>query len=205
MSESKAKERRKELALMSDETNPREVADEMAVTIRKMIEDRDAKVTSAKEHLVSQLEVTSDKYRTANGVMSALDTLRTVYGDDMDDDIFGQISEAKLIATAMSARATSLAARATELTPEAMDLLCEGVYDEFFSDSFEANEDLPFDMAVELMVLQLCQNVGQAAQDIVDFAKHADEEIDKARDTLREHCESNGLDFLEVCGEKPEG
>lgn len=197
MSEKKAKEDRK-VKLMTNEAKPEDTAKEMAKSIAKMYEDRDRKATSAKEHLVSQLEVTSDKYRTANGVMAALQVVRDVLGKTTD--YVEEISIAKDVASHMSGIASDMALKAKGLYPEEMDKLCQGFYDQEFSEG----KGSALEMIDELMSLQLCQNVGPNAEDISDFCKTADEEIEKAREDLRKFCDENGLDFDEVCGEQQE-
>lgn len=195
MSESKRKAERKKMDLVAGEAKPQEVAEEMARSIAKMYEDRDKKAVSAKEHLISQLEVTVDKYRTANGVMSALDTVRLVYGRgylEIDDEL----AVAKSVAKVAAGVAQAMAKKAGQLDPEEMDQLCDGFYQKEFADGDADARDL----VDELMSLQLCQNVGPNAEDITEFVRHADEEIEKARNDLREHCEKNGLDFDELCG-----
>lgn len=195
MSESKRKAERKKMDLVAGEAKPQEVAKEMARSIAKMYEDRDKKAMSAKEHLISQLEVTVDKYRTANGVMSALDTVRLVYGRgylEIDDELV----VAKGVAKVAAGTAQAMAKKAGLLDPEEMDQLCDGFYQKEFADGDADARDL----VDELMSLQLCQNVGPNAEDITEFVRHADEEIEKARNDLREHCEKNGLDFNELCG-----
>lgn len=195
MSESKRRAERKKMDLVAGEAKPQEVAEEMARSIAKMYEDRDKKAMSAKEHLISQLEVTVDKYRTANGVMSALDTVRLVYGRgylEIDDEL----AVAKGVAKVAAGVAQAMAKKAGLLDPEEMDQLCDGFYQKEFADG----ESDARDLVDELMSLQLCQNVGPNAEDITEFVRHADEEIEKARNDLREHCEKNGLDFDELCG-----
>lgn len=200
MSERKTKMARKagdDIALVTEEADPKAVAEEQAKAIRKMIEDRDKKMMSAKERLVSQLRVTVDKYRTANGVMSALSTVREVRGTGSYIDLTEEIDIAKGVATKMAQVTSDLADKAESLEPESLDMLCEGVYDAEFSQG----EHGPHELVEQLMILQLCQNVGPSAEDVVEFAKRADEEIDKAREELKVHCEKNGIDFLELCGE----
>lgn len=194
MSEKNAKEERK-FKVIAGEADNKKIADDMAESIRKMYEDRDKKALAAKEHLVSQLAVTSDKYRTANGVMSALDTVRTVFGEDMLG-IDEELNIAKHIAKHMAAMSMDMADAAKKLCPDDMDKLCDGFYDKEFSGA-------AIDLAYELMALQLCQNVGPSAQDVTDFCRTADTEIEKARENLRTFCSENGLDFNEVCGIKP--
>lgn len=197
MSEKKAKEDRK-VKLMTDEAKPEDTAKEMAKSIAKMYDDRDKKATSAKDHLVSQLEVTSDKYRTANGVMAALQVVRDVLGKTTD--YAEDISIAKTVATRMANTAYEMSEKAVQLDPEEMDQLCLGFYDQAFSEG----KGSALEMIDELMSLQLCQNVGPNAEDIAEFCKTADEEIEKAREELRKFCSENDLDFNEVCGEQQE-
>ena len=196
MSESKTKRERK-LKLVTEEAGVQEVANEMARQISKMYEDRDKKAIAAKEHLVNQLKVTADKYRTANGVMSALDTVRLVAGSHQGDDLLYDISMAKGVAVVMAHKAQEMAAKASKLDPDDMDKLCDGFYETEFADS---ETTTAVEMVVELMLLQLCQNVGPSAEDVVDFIVHADDEIEKARKNLKEFCEENDIDFNELCG-----
>lgn len=194
MSEKKAKADRK-LKVMTEEADARSVAEEQARSIWKMYEDRDRKALGAKDHLVFQLRVTSDKYRTANGVMSALSCVREVAGDGMGDTI-EQIAMAKSVATEMASVAEDMATKARGLSPDEMDQLCDDFYDKEFSE----HDSSIIDMVAELMILQLCQNIGPNAEDIVEFLKHSDEEIEKAKETLITFCNENKIDFDELCG-----
>lgn len=195
MSEKKARQDRK-IKMVTEQADPKDVAEDMAKSISKMYEDRDKKAMSAREHLVSQLKVTADKYRTANGVMAALATVRDVVGSHGDMTLDDEIVMAKSVATSMSRIASIMADKAGDLDPEEMDKLCKGFYNEDFSQ----DDDSAGEMVHELMMLQLCQNVGPDAGDIVDFCKHADEEIDKARENLKTFCKENDLSFNELCG-----
>jgi len=195
MSEKNAKQDRK-LQLVTEEADNEKVAKEMAESIRKMYDDRDKKAVGAKEHLVAQLDVTAQKYRTANGVMSALGIVRDVFGSNAYLTVRDEINLAKTMATTMAGIAATMKDKADALDPDEMDKLCDGFYNKEFSDGDEEAESL----AVELMILQLCQNVGPSAQDIVEFIEHADKEIEKARANLVDFCESNGINFNELCG-----
>lgn len=198
MSEKKAKQDRK-MKLITGEAKPVKAAIEIAKSIRKMYEDRDAKALAAKERLVFQLSVTADKYRTGNGVMSALETIRMVLGDRIDElTLEEEVSYAKGLAIVMADKTTRMADKAKELDPEGMDKLCEGFYSADFADS----EASLLDLTEELMTLQLCQNVGPGAEDVVSFLENADKEIEKARENLRTYCKEKDLDFDEICGEK---
>lgn len=192
MSEKKNKEDRK-LKLMTEEAGIEETARSMAKSIAKMYEDRDKKALDARDHLVSQLIVTSDKYRTANGVMAALDTVRTVFGHDYMG-IEEEMDIAKSAAKEMSKKALDMSNRAADLDPEDMYVLCDGYYKTDFTTASAV------DMVYELMALQLCQNVGPSADDIVSFIDTADKEIEKAREDLKTFCSEHDLDFHEICG-----
>lgn len=173
----------------------KEVINSLALSIRKMFEDRDKKASQAKDHLIAQLTVAADKYRTANGVMMALNTLREVMGKS--SDIKTEVSNAKMIATGISRVTRDMRDKAAGMEPEFMDELC----DEFFNVNFSLDDGTPLGMVQELMVLQLCQGVGPDACDIAEFCRTADKEIEKAQLDLKEKCEKAGLDYLEVCDE----
>lgn len=196
MSEKNVKKERK-IKLMTEEADAMESAKEQAKAISKMYEDRDKRAIGAKEHLVSQLKVTADKYRTANGVMSALDTVRLVAGSHSSDDLSDDIAMAKGVAVVMAHKAQEMASKANELDPEDMSQLCDGFYEKKFADSDETSA---MDMVIELMLLQLCQNVGPNAEDVADFCHTADDEIEKARNNLRTFCTENDINFNELCG-----
>ncbi len=195
MSEKKAKQDRK-FNVMSNEADPNDVAKEMAESIRKMYEDRDKKAMNAKSHLISQLKLTSEKYCTANGVMSALDTVRTVYGEVATNGIYPEIQMAQCLAKKLSVTATKMAEKASDLDPEDMAELC----DSFYKTDMVNSNLCPEGLAEQLMILQLCQNIGPNASDVSDFCGRADEEIEKARANLVDYCESNGINFNELCG-----
>lgn len=196
MSEKKNKEDRK-LKLMTEEAGLDETARSMAKSIAKMYEDRDKKALDARDHLVNQILVTSDKYLTANGVMSALEIVRDVFADHKDPlDIDEEIDIAKSAAKHMSQKAKEMSERAASLDPEDLYVLCDGYY----STDFANKRVTALDIVYELMALQLCQNVGPSADDIVSFIDTADKEIEKAREDLRTFCSEHDLDFNEICG-----
>lgn len=194
MSEKNAKQERK-LKLVTEEAELEQTAKEQAKSISKMYEDRDKKALAAKEHMINQLSVTSEKYRTANGVMSALETVRTVLGG-AGPNIYPEIDMAQRIAKDMSVIAEKMAIKAGELDPEDMCHLCDKFYDADIVSKSLSMEDL----AKQLMILQLCQNVGPSAEDMTDFCRTADDEIEKARQNLRTFCTENNINFNELCG-----
>lgn len=171
---------------------PLEQAKEMSAAIDKAIDARNEKLLNARAHLVENLKVTADKYRTANGVMAAIETVRSVTGDSLD---FGdEIAIAKGLALEMCARVAKLVETTEKCIVEDLGSICEGLYDE----DFASGEASATDLALELMTLNLCQNVGPNAQDIVDFHKTSGEEIDKMNDELEEFAKQHGIDLSEL-------
>lgn len=196
MSERKAKAGRK-MEVVTGEADPREAAVETAKSIRKMYEDRDKKAVGAKQHLIDQLLVTVDKYKTANGVMSALATVRDVFHNSSFMSCEEEINVAKVIATEMSGIAMDMHDKARKLDPDEMDKLCDG----FYSTEYSKGDGNARDLVRELMIIQLCQNVGPDACDIAEFCKQANLEIERAREDLKANCKENGLVFEEICKE----
>lgn len=184
----------RKIKLMTEEADARKLAEEQAKSIRKMYEDRDKKAKNAKRQLVNQLDVTVDKYRTANGVMAALDVVRSVKGNA--NDPIQEIAMAKTVATEMARMSRDMRDKAQSLAPEEMGQLCDDFYDKEFSE----HDSSIIEMVDELMALQLCQNVGPSAEDITSFLSQADAEIEKARKDLIAYCENNSIDFNELCG-----
>lgn len=171
---------------------PKETAVELSESIDKMIDQRDEKVEHAREHLIENLEVTADKYLTANGVMASLEMIHSVTGDNFD--FAGEIEMAKSVAQFMRVQALKMAEKAKTLPITEFEDLCEGFYDEAFADHDGSAQD----MICELMTLNLCQNVGPNAKDIVDFFNSANEEIDKSNAELKELCDKHKIDRDEL-------
>lgn len=150
--------------------------------LQKMVDDRDAKCKAAKEQLVENLKITGDKYRTATGVMEALSVLRRVMGDDASADTYTKISIAKGIAITLSETCEKMAAKAEGLGYAEMDQLCDGFYDK----EFATKDHSAIEMTEELMHLDLCRNVGPAAEDMVSFLDRVQEQIDETDAKRRE-------------------
>lgn len=149
--------------------------EEMGEKLRKMVEDKDAKCKAAKSQLISMLEVTADKYRTATGVAEALRVLRFVHGEDG-----ATIKDAMLLAKTMAQETADMAKKAKATPYESMETLCDGFYDKDFVNSKEPM------LAFEMMRIDLCRNVGGAAEDMVEFCKRVQEEIDETVHALDE-------------------
>lgn len=157
--------------------------------IIKMKNAAEEKIKNARTQLVNQLEITAQKYLTANGMMAAIETIRQVIGN-ADVSFETQTAWAKEIMHVLSDSAASMMVKAESLAVEDFGQICEDYYEE----DFTAGEDIiAYDLACELMELQLCQNVGPAAQDIIDFKTSSDEEIEKAQAKLDEYLKEHDL------------
>lgn len=158
-----------------DEIEDRKIAQELVDKIDGMINDRDAKCASAKEQLVESLKITADKYRTATGVMEALRVMREAYPDGYynADEFNDEFTHAQEVALTLSRHALSMADKANDLIYLKMDLLCDDMYEKDYTSQEIDGEFLP----TELMRLDLCRNVGPAAEDMVEFYKRANDDI----------------------------
>ena len=186
------------LSMVSEEEEDvQKTAEDMAKSISKMYKDRDKKALDAKDNLVTQLRITSEKYLTANGVMHALQVLRDAKGD-LSIGIETELEMAHVIAQRMHLIACNMTSRAIDAEPDIMGTLCDACYDSSFAEKKHGLNEF----VIELMRLQLCQNVGPNASDIEDFCANADAEIEKARVDLREYCDAHGIDFDELCGKE---
>lgn len=153
-----------------------DVINELVEKIEGMEKDRESKCSQAKEQLINQLEVTSDKYRTATGVIEALRVIRMV-NDSQSDDIEAGCE----LALSMASEAMRMKEVAENLEYGEMDSLCDGFYEEDYAAVGEY-EVIP--LAFELMRLDLCRNVGPAAEDITEFYKRSTQDIDDTKKEL---------------------
>lgn len=160
---------------------------ELEEQLVKMAEDKEKKCASAKEQLISMLEVTVDKYRTATGTAEALRVLRFTVGDTNDSI---DLSWPNSLAIAMADVANSMKLKAEKLSYDEMDQLCDGFYDkEFKITSGETDEEHTLNymkLAEEMMRIDLCRNVGGAAEDMVEFIARVDAEIEATQKKLDE-------------------
>lgn len=160
----------------------RAIAKELEGKIKKMKADKENKCKLAKEQLISSLEVTVDKYRTATGTAEALRTLRFVIGDDNCHP-----SWANKLAHDMAKEVEKMVVKAKKLSYAEMDKLCEGFYEQDFliAEGNEIDDDI-YHLAFEMLRIDLCRNVGGAAEDMVSFIKRTQEEIDATGEKLKE-------------------
>lgn len=150
---------------------------ELEKKLKLMNEDRDRKLESAKTQLVEMLDITIDKYKTATGTAEALRVLRFVFDDNAD----GMISAANELAWRMADEVADMKKAAEDTDPVEMDSICDGFYDKEFHCGEEQTR-----LAFEMMRIDLCRNVGPAADDMVSFINRSNEEIEATQKALDE-------------------
>lgn len=156
---------------------------ELEEKIVSMKDDKEKKCKAAKDQLVEMLAVTVDKYRTATGTAEALRILRFVCGDDNV-----HVSWANRLAWDMAVEADRIREKAERLAYAKMDELCDGFYEKEFKveyDSEKISDDI-YRLAFEMMRIDLCRNVGGAAEDMVEFIKRTEDEIDSVGEKLKQ-------------------
>lgn len=191
------------IKVMPAKETPLEEAKRRHKEIDSMIDQRADKLVGARTHLIDSLNVTAEKYLTANGLMAALDAVRKVSGDSSDISENWQIRTAVDLAKKMSAVSLEMAEKAGTIRFEEFDKLCDGFYDKEFVNLDHEKLTVP-EITLELMRLQLCQGVGQNAQDIVDFMQSSDEEVERVFQELQEFCKGNGIEFDSLGDKAPE-
>lgn len=153
---------------------------ELEDKIASMKADKEKKCKLAKDQLIEMLEVTVDKYRTATGTAEALRVMRFAYPDS-------NIACACELAHKMAETTKMMLDKAKKLNYAEMDQICDGFYDkdfhvdENFTEYKAANE-----LAYEMMCIDLCRNVGGAAEDMVEFIKRVEADIDDTGKQLKE-------------------
>lgn len=163
--------------------------DELKHSLDLAIADQENKLEKSRGHLVDQIIMAARKYKTVNGLMQA----RTVLNDVM----FGEplslrltaggealYDDARTIAKEMYNRAMALAS-AIENTDVAD--FTEGMLDKYYIEDFVSNEDNTFfDIALELLTVNLLQNVGPAVDDIMNFHDSTSEDIERMKEKIAE-------------------
>lgn len=173
---------------------------ELEDKIESMKKDKEAKCKAAKEQLVGMLEVTVDKYRTATGTAEALRVLRFAVGEGNTVNL----TWANRLAWDMAVEADRLREKAESLGYDEMDKLCDGFYEKEFKLEYpkyrddrqeyeyeEIDTGFLYKLAFEMMRIDLCRNVGGSAEDMVEFIKRVQDEIDATREKLKELKKSN--------------
>lgn len=155
---------------------------ELEEKLQGMVEDRDKKCKAAKEQLIDMLDVTVDKYRTATGTAEALRVLRFAKGNDD-----ASIMMANTLAYDMADEALNMKKKAEGLGYAEMDELCNGFYEQrFILGGGEDDVAYYYSLAFEMMRIDLCRNVGGAAEDMVEFIKRVEQDIEDTKKALDE-------------------
>lgn len=179
-----------ESEVVKDDNGKLTVEDRMMIKeledkIVSMKADKEKKCKSAKEQLIEMLEVTIDKYRTATGTAEALRVLRFCGEEETWATSTAQIRMANNLAYDMAMVADHMKEKAKELNYAEMDKLCDGFYDKEFNP--DANDNWAYyNLAFEMMKIDLCRNVGPAAEDMVEFIKRVEHDIDDTGKKLKE-------------------
>ena len=162
-------------------TRNEDIVKELEEKIEAMEADRDAKCKAAKDQLLDMLHVTAEKYGTATGVAEALRTLRFTMGETVSDDILG----ASKLAAHMVNETMAMMAMAADLDYKDMGKLCDSFFEKDYKvNEFDSFRDKAENLAFELMRIDLCRNVGGAAEDMVGFIERVQEEIDATKEEL---------------------
>lgn len=156
---------------------------ELEDKIKSMKEDKEKKCKAAKEQLIDMLEVTVDKYRTATGTAEALRVIRFCGEEETWVTSAVPIRDANKLACKMAEVTNQMKEKAVKLNYAEMDKLCDG----FYSKEFDPNDNYNpyYVLAYEMMCIDLCRNVGGAAEDMVEFIKRVQEEIDATGEELK--------------------
>ena len=163
---------------------------ELEEKIAGMKADKEKKCKAAKEQLIEMLEVTADKYRTATGTAEALRVIRFVTNGDFaayseEEQQCDDIEYASMLARDMAGVAIEMKNKAEKLNYSEMDKLCEDFYLEEFDPDWDGNSPW-WNLATEMMCIDLCRNVGGAAEDMVEFIKRVEVDIDDTGKKLKE-------------------
>lgn len=156
---------------------------ELEDKIKSMKEDKEKKCKAAKEQLIDMLEVTADKYLTATGTAEALRVIRFCGEEETWVTSAVPIRDANMLACKMAEVTNLMKEKAEKLNYAEMDKLCDG----FYSKKFGPNDNYNpyYLLAYEMMRIDLCRNVGGAAEDMVEFIKRVQEEIDQTGEELK--------------------
>ena len=170
-------------------TDNKAMIEELEEKIESMKKDKEAKCKAAKEQLLSMLDVTADKYLTATGTAEALRVLR--FAGEGCWEIDKELQTANFLAHKMAEEVKLMREKAAKLSYKKMDQLCDGFYDVDFnldneSEGRYSDRIAASALALEMMRIDLCRNVGGAAEDMVEFIKRVESEIDATGKKLKE-------------------
>lgn len=168
----------------TDDKDAKDVAQDLVDKLDSMQKDADRKLKFAKEQFVNKLDTLAAKYRTANGVKSAMDTIYSLLPNENNVEACSVIYDAQDMASALSDKTIHLKEKAEGLSYINLASLCD---DEYEKDAVDHKSGYSVvTLAQELMVLELLSNVAPNAEDITEFYKRSQEEIDKVEEELND-------------------
>lgn len=174
----------------ADNKNKEEQIKELEEQLSKMREDQKTKLDSSKQQLIDNLKITADKYMTATGSFEALRVLKETNIDDQTSNL--SYYHAARLASHMNIVTWEIIHKVNDCEFNEMDSVLDYVYRHKFSQLHDDlswhydDADAHYQLAKELMILDLCRNVGPACEDIVAFLNRSDEEIEKTEEKLKE-------------------
>lgn len=143
----------------------------MKLDLEKQLEvgtkNRTANLEQRMEFLKAEINMVGEKYLTVNGFMQCMTTIREVlFGDTDMLAAEGTRADARRLAMKMSALAKSLGAR---LEDEDVDTIDASFLDGLLDENFVSDEHSTFEIADQLLIIQLLQNIGPSIDDLVEF------------------------------------
>lgn len=154
---------------------------------------RDEKVEEALDRLCEQCKTMSQQFNTANGVLEMIHLMDEtgLFGVQSDTRLgkgFAQYASQQSMSMCMSV--SDRIKRIDENKKNTFDELktLEEVVDNFFDSSFAHSDKSfsPSELVEQLIKLRICQKVGPAVQDMLDFYNSATEEIENTRKEAKE-------------------
>lgn len=151
------------------------------------------KLAKSKDHLVAQLKMVSDKYLTVNGYMQARQAYKEAAGAS---DGQGHIAHtaARELAEKISTLAGELAVKLAGIDVMELD---DGFLDGLLDADFVKKQSSVRDIAEQLLVVNLLQNIGPSIEDIASFREGSAAGIAKLKEELDAlDSEKNGLTLV---------
>ena len=138
------------------------------------------KLVGSKSHLQNQLDLVSDKYLTVNGYMQALEMLKAAAPDGKLTEVLPNFADvALLLASELSELAASLRRKLVEADVMTLD---DSIVMDVLDSEFAKRRDVTVtQVARELLVVNLLQNIGPSLVEIIQFRESTEEEIRKLK------------------------
>lgn len=147
-----------------------------------MIDKKNEKIELGRNSLIDMLKVTCDKFMTVNGTNHIYQTMldAKLYKNYNCNEL---LRKANIIAINFSKKFFAVIDRITVNT--SIEDIQSNFMQEFFVEKFEYGNDV-FDFINELIAIQMVREIDGTCNDLLEFEKVADEEIDKVRQKIAE-------------------